>query len=53
MDGTFYINNPEGVRAVDAVTGRVVWQRSGRNYGGQYYYALRSLNFYCTVAPAA
>ena len=53
LGGIFYINNPEGVRAVDAVTGRIVWQRSGRNYGGQYYHALRSLNFYCTVPPAA
>ena len=51
--GIFYVNSPDGVRAFDAVTGRILWQRTGRNYGSQYYYALRSFNFYCTVAPSA
>ena len=51
--GVFYMSGPDGVRAFNAVTGQVVWRRTGRNYGSEHYYALRAFNFYCTVHPAA
>jgi len=53
VGGIFYMNEPNGVRAVDALTGRVIWRRAARNYGSDYYYALRSCNFYGRVYPEA
>ncbi|MFH1731900.1 MAG: PQQ-binding-like beta-propeller repeat protein [Planctomycetota bacterium] len=53
IGGIFYMNAPDGVRAIDALTGRPIWQQSARNYDSDYYYALRSYNFHCRVYPAA
>ena len=50
-DGVLYVNALEGPYAFDALTGRVLWRRSARNYASSYD-SFRPFNYHCRVYPS-
>lgn len=50
-DGVVYVNTPDGARAINALTGKFVWQRGVTNYEMNYYAGLLPDHYYCRLYP--